>query len=133
MCNFVLGETYTRDEIHDQLGGSKQAYLPVSNGRVVCGCFNPLPAMNPNAPEEILFGEEYDTPIIDETALQVFQQGQAGEAIPVFLKRKVNGWEYVGEYLCIGYTRDRRVVERKRQKHPQRGDFSGVLRFERVG
>jgi hypothetical protein len=133
MGNFVLGETYTRDAIYDQLGVSRIAYLPTTNGRVVCGCFHRSEELNPNAPEEILFGREHDTPIIDETAWQVFQQGQAGEAIPVFLRRTANAWEYVGEYLCIGYTRDRRVVERKRQEHPHRGNFSGVLRFERVG
>ena len=128
---FMLGETYTRDEIGDELGGSKQSYLPNVDGRITCGCFK-LEHVNPDAPEEVLFGRPDDTPEIDRAASLVFEQGQNGGDIPVFLKRHVNAWEYVGQYLCIGITRDRRVVQRKLQAHPDRGDFSGVLRFERV-
>jgi len=128
---FFIGQTYTRDEIGDELGGSKQSYLPNVNERITCGCFNPE-RVNPDAPEEILFGGPEDTPEIDRAANLVFQQGQNGGDIRVFLKRQVNTWEYVGKFLCVGITRDRRVVRRKMRAHPERGDFSGVLRFERV-
>jgi len=128
---FQFGCTYTREEISDELGGSQQIFLPSRDGRVTCGCFEPID-VNPEAPEEVLFGEPYGTPLIDRAADMVFQQGQNGEEIPVFLKRRVNEWEYVGDYLCIGLTRDRRVVRRKMELHPGRGDFAGVLRFERV-
>ena len=37
---FVQGESYTRDFIHDQLGGEKVSYLPQKGGRIVCGCFS---------------------------------------------------------------------------------------------
>ena len=127
-----LGVTFTRDEIHRLLGGQVQIYLPYVDGKVVCGCFDPSDKMNPAAPEEILFGEPHDTPKIDETADMVFEQGQAGDPIPVFLKRSVNNWEYMGEYLCIGITRDERIVRRKMAKYPHRRRFTGVLRFERV-
>lgn len=130
--SFEIGGLYSRQQISDVLGGSIQAYLPFVDGRVVCGCFDPRVDMNPHAPEEVLFGEEYPTPVIDRTARMVFDQGQAGATIPVFLKRLSNQWEFVGHYLCIGFTQDRRVVERKLREHPSRGNFSGVLRFERV-
>lgn len=128
---FQLGRTYTRNQIGRELGGSKQAYLPNIDGRVTCGCFKPH-EVNPDAPEEVLFGRPDDTPEIDRAADLVFQQGQNGDDIPVFLKRQVNEWEYVGQYLCIGITRDRRVVRRKLESYPARGNFSGVLRFEQV-
>jgi hypothetical protein len=129
---FALGRMYTREEIHQALGGAIQTYLPHREGRVVCGCFDPGAHMNPHAPEEILFGEPFPTPAIDETARMVFRQGQNGETIPVFLKRGSRKWEYIGEYLCIGFTQDHRVVKRKMQENPLRRAFSGVIRFERV-
>ena len=127
-----LGTTFSREDIHLMFGGQTQIYLPYDNGKVVCGCFDPSDTMNPAAPEEILFGEPHDTPNIDRAATLVFEQGQAGNSIPVFLKRSSANWEYVGEYLCIGITRDERVVRRKMAQYPQRRKFTGVLRFERV-
>jgi hypothetical protein len=131
-ADFQLGEMYSRRETNEVLGGSIQTYLPHVEGKVVCGCFDPSEHMNPNAPEEVLFGEEYPTPMIDRTAKMVFEQGWSGEDIPLFLKRSSNQWEYVGRYLCIGMTCDERIVQRKRIEHPSRGGFSGILRFEKV-
>jgi hypothetical protein len=128
---FEIGERYSRDDIYVELGGSLQTYLPTVDGRVVCGCFDPVD-INPNAPEEIFFGLPHEAPRVSEAADMVFRQGQEGDAIPVFLKRHVNQWEYFGDYLCIGITRDARVVRRKMDAYPSRGKFEGVLRFERV-
>jgi hypothetical protein len=129
---FVIGSKYTREQISDILGGSIQSFLPTAGGVVVCGCFKPDEDMNPDAPEEVLFGEEGDSAGINRAANLVFEQGLKSEAIPVFLKRRSNEWEYSGEYLCIGITRDPRVVARKKAQYPKRGEFHGVLRFEKV-
>jgi hypothetical protein len=46
---------YTRDEIHDKLGGgSKQSYLPNRGGVVMCACLRA--DTNPGAPSIILPG-----------------------------------------------------------------------------
>lgn len=81
---------YTRDQIHHFLGGSLQEYLPHVDGSVVCGCFDP--AKNPSAPSIVLPGPG---PGIRRWA-EVF----AGQKhyVPVFLKRAVHRWEYVGDY-----------------------------------
>src|SRR5687767_8819308 len=100
----AIGDTFTREDIHLMFGGQIQTYLPHADGKVVCGCFDPSDRMNPNAPQEIYFGEPYETPIIDKSASMVFEQGRAGESIPVFLKRSSNHWEYVGNFLCVGIT-----------------------------
>ena len=55
---FVRGQTYTRQEIHDQLGGDLQSYLPHVQGEVVCGCFTRR--LDPNAPDQVLVGEGPD-------------------------------------------------------------------------
>jgi hypothetical protein len=36
---FIPGESYTRDHIHEILGGQKVSYLPQKDGKVVCGWF----------------------------------------------------------------------------------------------
>jgi hypothetical protein len=45
---FIPSESYTRDQIHEEVGGEKVSYLPQKEGRVVCGCFSP--DSNPEAP-----------------------------------------------------------------------------------
>lgn len=127
---FIKGKAYTRIHISDMLGGSPQGYLPFAGGRVVAGCFKP--ETNPNAPEEVLFGRPDESTDINKAADMVFEQGREGVAIPIFVKRNTNEWIYQGEYLCIGLTRDSRVVARKLAEHPERGQFHGVLRFEPI-
>jgi len=37
---FEIGESYTRKQIHDQLGCSIQIFLPTVDGEVVCACLS---------------------------------------------------------------------------------------------
>ena len=85
---FEIGETYTRDQIHSQCGGSKWSYLPTVKKQVVAACLKPK--MNPRAPNVVLCG-----PGPRIAAAGIALASQSG-AIPVFLKRGVNFWEYQG-------------------------------------
>jgi putative zinc finger/helix-turn-helix YgiT family protein len=123
---FTVGRRYSREEISDKLGGSRVAYLPFKDGRVVCGCFRPDPEYNPNAPEEILLDEG---PVIQESAKLVSEQQ---EPIPVFLFKGNCEWEYVGLYRCCGFETDPKLLQRKMQQNPARGVIKGVLYFERA-
>ena len=91
---FVQGESFTRDFIHDQLGGEKVSYLPQKAGRIVCGCFST--ESNPEAPYEILVGgadeEGSEGPILRKARMLARQDG----SIPVFLMRAANQWMYDG-------------------------------------
>ena len=118
---FIVGQTYTRREIHDRLGGGLQIYLPHKNGRVVCGCFTR--EMNPDVPDTVLVG---DGPDVVRSA-QVF--GAQVEPIPVFLKQKPNAWEYVGEYSAE-YVTDLAHVE-PLARAASRSDVVGVLFLRR--
>jgi hypothetical protein len=85
---FSVGRDYTRDEIHAKVGGSKQSYLPTKGGAVVAACLTH--DLNPRAPQVILCGRGARiAPAGDTLAQQPY-------AIPVFLKRDVNRWEYRG-------------------------------------
>ena len=94
---FIIGRDYTRDEIHAKVGGSKQSYLPTKDGAVVAACVTH--GLNPQAPRVILCGR--GTRI--EPAGELL--AQQPYAIPVFLKRDVNRWEYQGFFkAAASYT-----------------------------
>lgn len=94
---FERGQEYTRDEIHERVGGSKQSYLPTVDGDVVAACLTRR--LNPRAPEVILCG--CGPNIARAGAALAMQQ----EAIPVFIKLGVNRWEYQGDFkTSVAYT-----------------------------
>src|SRR6266487_1810409 len=97
----ALGQAYTRRQIHQIVGGgSEQSYLPERNGRILCGCFDP--ESNTRAPAEIDAG---NGPLVIAGAKRL---ASGNGVIPVFLKRRVNSWEYVGRYKCTGYSEDKK-------------------------
>ena len=87
---FTVGQDYTRQAIHEQLGGSVQSYLPTVHGRVVCACLKK--ETNPEAPRVILVGKGPDI----ERAGAIFASQQG--AVPVFLKRETNAWTFEGYF-----------------------------------
>src|SRR5947209_4452087 len=93
---FILGESYTRHQIHAVVGGDTQSYLPQKDGKIVCGCFKT--DSNPEAPLVILVGgydpEEHTNLILKKAKLLAGQEG----AIPVFLKQASNAWVFDGYY-----------------------------------
>ena len=38
--HFVIGQAYRRNQISEAVGGGEVDFLPIKDGRVVCGCFN---------------------------------------------------------------------------------------------
>ena len=122
---FQVGRTYSRREISDAVGGSLQSYLPVRDGRVVCGCFKPSTEFNPGAPEKVTILRPYriEPRLVSEQA----------DAIPVFLFREPCAWEYRGRYRCTGFCTDPAVLEQEMRAKPARGEIGGVLYFARVG
>ena len=87
---FTIGRCYTREEIHAQVGGSMQAYLPTRDGRVVCAC--PTREKNHEAPHIILVGTK--TKVMENAEILY---GQGG-GVPVFIKKNVNPWGYAGRF-----------------------------------
>jgi hypothetical protein len=119
---FNLGHYYTRQQIHDALGGGVQDYLPHDYGRVVCGCFRK--DTNPDAPNIILPGNGRD---IQKWA-EVFRE--QNYPIPIFIKKQVNAWEYVGDYQVEGWTSDSSEIA-KHAKKSKRPDITSVLFLKR--
>jgi len=122
--HFQKARHYTREEIHEVLGGGTEEYLPTKDGRVVCGAFRP--DANPDAPMVILpgFGSK-----IERTA-QLF--AEQNTAVPVFLKRTVNQWQYVGEFRVSRLSKDPAEIARQEKRANRKGTVSMVLFLERA-
>jgi hypothetical protein len=114
-------KTYTREQIHAALGGDMWSYLPVSGGRVVAGCFRT--DLNPGAPEVVLPGTG------DQIEASAEILAAQAEPIPVFLKDGPNRWRYVGDYRCVGLSRDKAEIDALAKK-AGRDDVTCVLRLE---
>jgi len=119
----TVGRNYTRKEITKILGGSTQNYLPHKNGRVLYGCFRT--DLNPGAPSEILPGNTDDIRLWAE----IF--GSQNEAVPIFLKKQKNCWQYVGLWRCISKSEKADDIQ-ERKLEVGRGDISMVLKLEKM-
>jgi hypothetical protein len=86
---FVKGRVYTREQIHDALGGSRREALPTRGGKVVCACLTRR--MNPRAPEEMVVGAK------ERAVRRARAFAAAWAAVPVFVRARSGGWEYTGE------------------------------------
>jgi hypothetical protein len=94
---FRHGATYTRRQVHDAVGGDLQSYLPHVDGRVVAACLRL--DTNPDAPAVILAGRGA---WIERSAdLLVAER----TAVPTFIKRGTDRWEYVGDYVAVRQSR----------------------------
>ena len=99
---FEIGKPYTRQQIHQVLGGDQSSYLPQRHKKIVCGCFNL--ERNPQAPEIILI--ENKTKVIEKAQLLLSQN----EAIPVFVKRLSSNWVYQGYYHLQNYSQNQEEI-----------------------
>ena len=127
--SFVVGEAYTRDQIHVELGGETVTYLPQKDGKIVCGCFST--ESNPEAPYVILVGgasDDADESLLLKKAKTLLEQEQA---IPVFLKHASNHWVFDGYYRAKSHTEDPRAIQQK-QAAAGRDDVVMVLYLEPV-
>lgn len=119
---FKKGSFYTRDEIHDKLGGgSKESYLPTVDGQVIAACFKTSEDMNPDAPRVILSGTGK---IVESTAEQFAKQKYA---VPTFIKRDVGRWKYVGNYKVHRHSSDEEEISRHSKKARRKDKVTSVL------
>lgn len=75
---------------------------------------------NPEGPEVIVVGRG---PILEKKALLLEEQKCH---VPVYVKKAVNCWIYLGKYRAIKYDTTKETIERHRKKRPRK-DISGIL------
>jgi len=122
---FVERNFYTRDQIHDQLGGEKQTYLPMLDGKVVCVCLTKED--NPKAPEVVLVGGEGKT-IVKRAEILSNQVN----SIPVFMKDCSNSWRCEGYYVADGYKTDAATIQKEIMGSGRTGVVAGILYLKKV-
>ena len=120
---FIVGQDYSRRQIHEQLGGSLQSYLPTVDGAVVCACLRP--DLNRRAPEVILVGfgsgiQRAGDMLIRQTA-----------PIPVFIKRVSGCWTYRGGW-SVGRRSQLPADIEQESGVTRRGTVSWVIFMERA-
>jgi hypothetical protein len=87
---FLIGECYTRDEIHDILGWSKVSCLPSVDGKLVAACLSLK--FSPAAPAVVLCGQGPKTnPASRILTLQ-------REKLPIFIKKAPKRWRFCGDF-----------------------------------
>jgi hypothetical protein len=115
---FEIGSSYTRSEIRQKIGGGTRSCLLESKGAVVGVCF--VDKLNPQAPRAILVGRG---PQKERAAQMLAAQATA---VPVFVKRRSNAWEHLGNFKGEGYIAS--AEERARYVEGSgREDVAGVL------
>ncbi|WP_069268964.1 hypothetical protein [Paraburkholderia nodosa] len=94
---FELSKQYSREAIHSACGGSKQAFLPAKNGRVVAACLRM--DLNPQAPDVIICDGSASGRAAGRTL------AAQRDAIPVFIKIEVDSYRFVGLFaVCESLT-----------------------------
>lgn len=121
---FETNKNYTREFIHSVCGGSKQAFLPARNGKVVAACLRM--DLNPQAPDIIICDGSASARAAGRTLA-----GQR-DAIPVFIKMEVDSFRFVGLFAvsesltapldCAPYARNTGFTS---------GQVSRVLKMKR--
>ncbi len=101
---FIERNFYTRQHIHEKLGGGIQSYLPTLNGNVVCACLSRT--LNPRAPDVILVGS--GTNVFKTAEILSRQTGP----VPVFIKEAVNSWRYEGLYAVDAFKTDSAIIQK---------------------
>ncbi|HEY3231903.1 MAG TPA: helicase-related protein, partial [Roseiflexaceae bacterium] len=119
---FVVGTCYSREDIHNAIGGELETYLPQRDGRIVAGCFTPK--LDPGAPTELLVGDGLK--VIEKAQLLA----QQGGTIPVFLKRAKGAWQYVGRYRVARPPSSDPALLRHKEQQAQRSDLVMILYLE---
>ena len=119
---FLMGKDYNRSQIHAELGGNTQSYLPFVGGKVVCACLTTK--LNPGAPRIILVGRGRDI----ERAGQLLSRQAV--PIPVFIKQTKNRWTYRGLWRVRDSSQSPESIE-KESSPAQRADVTSVIYMTR--
>jgi hypothetical protein len=116
----IIGKTYDRKEIHEQLGGGHQGCFLTQKRRVTGLCL--VREKNPEAPFKVLVG----TGKIKESAASWLSSHKG--AVPMFLKQASNAWEYLGEFDFKDHVTDKSKLAEHIGKS-NRKDVTSVLIF----
>jgi hypothetical protein len=97
---FVKGKTHTRQQASTELGGRLQDCLSHKDGRVVAIYMKS--DMNPEAPFVLLVRKSHDR----ERYSECLRHEQNDDAIPIFIKKGSEAWEFQGHFKVAEHSKD---------------------------
>ena len=123
--NLQVGKIYTHDFICKTFGGDAKGgtYLPQKGQTILCGCFNK--EKNKTPPECVLVGN------LPKVLAKAEKLAVQGGAIPVFLKKETNQWEYKGMYEFLSFSKNPADFISQAEEM-DRHNVAGALFFRRV-
>ena len=87
---FELNKDYSRENIHQLVGGNKESFLPALRGKIVAACLRP--DLNPKAPEYIVCSSGSAARAAGNTL------SRQAEPIPVFIRQDSDRYRFVGTF-----------------------------------
>ena len=87
---FELNKDYSREIIHQTVGGNKESFLPASRGKIVAACLRP--ELNPRAPEYIVCNSGA------AARAAGFTLSHQTDPIPVFIRQDSDRYRFVGQF-----------------------------------
>ena len=100
----VIGNLYSPKEQSDMHGGNLQQCAPMKEGRVLL--LRLRPDHNPDAPYIVDWGLPND-----ERVQLIADQGGT---LPVYVRRRANGWEYMGQFR-VAHVATEATTRRERE------------------
>jgi hypothetical protein len=121
---FIKGKADTRQQIALEAGGGgTQDCLSHARNRVVAICLRL--DMNPQAPFVMLVGSGRDKKRYSEALCNE----QKNEAVPLFIKRTANSWEFQGHFRVREHSKSPNIIA-KHERTAGRSDVYMVIYFE---
>ncbi|GGD00719.1 hypothetical protein [Undibacterium terreum] len=88
---FELNKDYSRENIHQTVGGNKESFLPASRGKIVAACLRP--DLNPRAPEYIVCNSGA------AARASGFTLSRQIDPVPVFIRQDSDRYRFVGHFV----------------------------------
>jgi hypothetical protein len=89
---FELNKDYSREIIHQTVGGNKDSFLPAYRGKIVAACLRP--ELNPRAPEYIVCNSGADARAAGLTL------SRQTEPVPIFIRQDSDRYRYIGHFAA---------------------------------
>lgn len=87
---FELNKDYSRENIHQTVGGNKESFLPARRGKIVAACLRP--DLNPKAPEYIVCNSGA------AARAAGFMLSHQTDPVPVFIRQDSDRYRFVGHF-----------------------------------
>ncbi len=102
----VIGDLYSPQDQSDMHGGNLQQCAPMKEGRVLL--LRLRPDHDPDAPHIV----DWEQP--NDERVQLIEEQTQQKPLPVYVRRRANGWEYMGQFR-VAHVATEATTRRERE------------------